>query len=178
MSGMEPLLIGAMVAGSAASAVTGLAASRNSAYASQMAGQESSRAAEFENQQLKIQSETAKIAADQAEAKRRSELVSSLETIQAIRAGRGVGAGSPTGAAIYGGAIDDEERNIATERFNYLQKSDISRRAAEMASRKARTSLLAGDLTAQSELLSGYSRAASTIAGTAGAFLPSRRAAS
>lgn len=147
------LAIAATVAGGALSAV-----------GSVMSGREQSRAAAFEKQQLDIQSKTALIAADQAEARRREELTSNLETIQAIRAGRGVGSNSPGGQAILTSVIDDQESDIATERFNYLQKSDISRRASEMAGRKARTSLLAGYIGAGADILGSVGKAAGTYA--------------
>lgn len=151
MSGLElmPLLaIGSSVGGGVLSA-----------YGSVMAGQETARAAEFEKQQLEIQAETAKTAALQAEAQRRTELASNIETIASIRAGRGVGSNSPTGQAIFTSFIEDEERNIRTERLNYLEKADMSRRAASMAGRKAKTSLLAGYLNAGSDILSSTSKA-------------------
>lgn len=150
MQALPILSIGAAVAGSAVSA-----------YGSVMAGRETARAAAFEQDQLRVQGEMQKIAADQAEARRREELTSSLETIQAIRSGRGVGAYSPTGEAILTSAIEDQEHNIAIERLNALSSADLSRRAAEMAGRKARTSLLAGNLTAASTLLTGAGKAAS-----------------
>ena len=157
MSGLEPFLI----AGAAAATVGGTALS---AAGSNLAGQESARAAEFERQQLEIQSQTARTAADQAEEQRRKELVSNMETIQAIRAGRGVGASSPTGQAILTSAIEEEERGIRIERANYLSKADLSRRASELAGRKARTSLLAGQLEAGSTIFSGVAKAASLYA--------------
>jgi hypothetical protein len=147
------LAIAATVAGAATQAAGSI-----------MAGREQSAAAQFEQQQLDIQSKTAMIAADQAEAKRREELTSNLETIQAIRAGRGVGANSPTGEAILTSATDDAESDIATERFNARQKADLSSRAAEMAGRKARTSLLAGYVGAGADILSGVGKAASIYA--------------
>jgi hypothetical protein len=153
MSGMEPLMIAAIVGGTAVQA-----------YGHQMAGQEASHAAEFEQQQLQIQAQTQKTAADQAEARRRDELTSNLETIQAIRAGRGVGAGAPGETALLTSVIDKQERDIGIERFNYLQKADLSQRAALLAGRKAQTSLLAGDLAAASDIFGGITRATSLYA--------------
>lgn len=135
-----------------------------------MQGQEQSRAAAFEEQQLlgqktqlQHQAENTRIAADQAEARRREDLVSNIEHIQSIRAGRGVGEASPTGMAILDSITGNVERDIGTERFNYLSKADSSRMAADnaglaasMSARKAKTSLLAG-----------YLNAGSTIAGSA-----------
>lgn len=150
---MEPLLIASIVAGSA-----------TAAYGHSMAGQEASRAAEFEQQQLQIQSQTSRTAADQAEARRRDELTSNLETIQAIRAGRGVGAGAPGETALLTSVIDRQERDIGIERFNYMQKADLSSRAAEMLGRKARTSLLAGDLAVASDIFGAGARVAGIYA--------------
>jgi hypothetical protein len=136
-----------------------------------MAGNEKARAAEFEQQQLygqqqqlKIQEENTRIQATQLEARRREELASSMETVQSIRAGRGVGQASPTGMAIFDSLVGNAERDIFTERFNVLSKADQSKRAAEnaglaaeMAGRKAKTSLLAGYLGAGETVLSaGY----------------------
>lgn len=125
-----------------------------------MAGQEKARSALFEQNQLQIQSQQAKTAADQSEANRRNALVSSLETIQAIRAGRGVGAASPTALAGIGGSIEETERNITAERSNYLTRADVSSRAASLAGTKAKTSLLAGYLgageAATGSFLKGY----------------------
>lgn len=145
-----------IIAGVAAVAGSGI-----QAYGAHKAGVEQARAAEFEKQQLEIQAQVARTAADQDEARRREALVSNMETIQAIRAGRGVGSNSPTGEAILTSAIDQQERDIGIERANYLTKADLSLRAAQLADRKARTSLLAGNLTAASDILSGVSRAAS-----------------
>lgn len=156
MSGMEPLLIASIVGGTAVQAI-----------GHSMAGQEASRAAEFEQQQLQIQAQTSRTAADQAEARRRDELTSNLETIQAIRAGRGVGAGAPGETALLTSVIDDQERNIGIERFNYLQKADLSRRAALLQGRKAQTSLLAGDLAVASDIFGAGSRLAWSLNGLA-----------
>jgi hypothetical protein len=149
MSGMEPLLIASVVAGSA-----------TAAYGHAMAGQEASHAAEFEQQQLQIQSQTQHIAADQEEARRRDELTANIETIQALRAGRGVGAGAPGETALLTSVIDTQERDIGTSRFNYLQRADLSSRAALLAGRKAQTSLLAGDLSAAGDVFGAGSRIA------------------
>jgi hypothetical protein len=129
-----------------------------SAGGSIMAGREASRAANFEAAQLKgqeaeldRQSQEYQIAGAQTEARRREELTSSLETIMAIRAGRGVGEVSPTAAAIYDSTLSDERRDVRTERYNYLSKAEQARLSARnanlsagLARKKAKTSLLAG----------------------------------
>lgn len=155
---MEPAFLLAAAAGST------VAGGATAAYGAHMSGVETARAAEFQKQQLDIQAQTAHTDADQAEAKRRNELTSQLETAQAIRAGRGVGSNSPTADAIFTSAIDTAEGDISTSRFNYMQSADLSRRASLMAERKARTSLLAGDLTAASDIFSTTGKAASIYA--------------
>lgn len=137
-----------------------------------MAGQEKAQSAALEQSQLlgqqqalERQSENAKIAADQAEARRREELVSNLQTIQSLRAGRGVGQLSPTGTAILTGFTDTAEGNLASERFNILSKADEARMGAEnagtaaaAAGRRVRSSLLAGYLGAGNAVASGVYR--------------------
>lgn len=146
MSGFEILPV-IMAAGSVASAA-----------GTTMQGKAASEAALFEQQQLQIQEQQNRTAAEQAEARRREELTRNLETIQAIRAGRGVGAASPTGRAIFDDIILDAERDFLTERSNYLTAADLSSRAATMAGRKAQTSLLAGYLGGASDLASGFGK--------------------
>lgn len=113
-----------------------------------MEGRERSNAYKFEADQLQQQSDSLKATAAQVEARRREDLTSSLETIAAIRAGRGVGQGSPTAQAIYGQIVEDESRDIRTERVNYLTKAEQSRMASVAAKRKAKTSLIASYIDA------------------------------
>lgn len=141
--------VGGIVAGTALSMV---GARRKS--------QEEAATAEFEAEQLKIQEQSNRIAASQAEAKRRNELVSSIETIQAIQAGRGVGLTSPTSVGIIGDVSASAERDIRAERLGYLTKAEQSRRLSEMATRKARYSLLAGDLEVAGAAVSGGTKIA------------------
>lgn len=146
-----------------------IASTALSATGSIMAGNEKARQANFESQQyqgqqrqLQIQEQNTRTAADQAETRRREELTSNMETISAIRAGRGVGEASPTGMSIFSALIGNSERDINTERFNYLQKADTTRIAAEnagiassMAAGKAKYSLLAGYLGAGADIAKG-----------------------
>ena len=148
MGAFAPVIaIGATVAGTAMQA-----------YGSAMAGREQSRTAEFEKQQLLVAEQQNRTAAMESEARRREELTASLENIQALRAGRNTGAYSPTGKAILTSTIEDVERDILIERANYLTRADLSRRAAEMASRRAKTSLLAGYLGAGEAVASGAAK--------------------
>lgn len=137
MSGLEPLAAAALIGGTAASAGGQL-----------MAAGEKSAAATFEQQQYEEQSQAQRTAAMQDETVRRRELTSNLETIQAIRAGRGVGGNSPTAMAIYGNAIGTSEDDIAASKANYAAKADLSDRAAFLSGRKSSTSMLAGALGA------------------------------
>jgi hypothetical protein len=138
---IAPYIFAAATAGSAASKV--------------MSGIESSRAAAFEEQQLKIKSDLARTAAAQSEARRRDDLTSALETISAVWAGRGVSMDSPTLRAVAGNEAGREERNIRAERLNYLTQADLYRQGAEFQGRRRRMSLLAGDIGALTTLAGG-----------------------
>lgn len=148
---MAALAIPALIVGTAASAVGTLSA----------AGQKAA-SAEFEQQQYQQQAQAAKTAALQDEAARRRDLNSSLEAIQAIRAGRGVGSGSPTAMAIYDSGIQRGEDDIAASKANYAAKADLASRAAYLSGKKASSSLLAGNLGALETVSGGifkYGRA-------------------
>lgn len=121
------------------------------------AGQQSA-AAQFESQQYQQQAQAAQTASMQTEAAQRRDLTSNLETIAAIRAGRGVGASSPTAEAIYGNAIDRSEDDIAASKANYAAKADLSQRAAILSERRGSTSLLAGFLGAGTDIATGAYR--------------------
>jgi hypothetical protein len=147
MSGLEILPIMA-IGGSIASATSSV-----------MAGNERARAARFEAEQYRIQEQSARTAAIQDETQRREELTSSLEAIQAIRAGRGVGSSSPTASAIFDSLSSDSSDDILTSRSNYATRADLSRRAASLSERRARTSMMTGYLSAAESLGSGVMRA-------------------
>ncbi|MCK1585491.1 hypothetical protein IVB03_39545 [Bradyrhizobium sp. 168] len=117
-----------------------------------MAAGQKSAAATFEQQQYEQQAQAARTASLQDETTRRRDLTSSLETIQAIRAGRGVGSASPTAMAIFGDTIGRSEDDIAASKANYSAKADLSTRAAFLSGKKAQSSLLAGDLGAISDV--------------------------
>ena len=141
---MAQLALPALIIGTAASAGSQL-----------MAAGEKSAAAEFEQQQYQQQAQAAKTAALQDETARRRELTSSLQTIQAIRAGRGVGTASPTAMAIYGDAITRWEEDIFASKANFAAKADLASRASYLSGRKAKTSLIAGNLGALETVAGG-----------------------
>jgi hypothetical protein len=203
MSGMEPLVIGAMVGSTAMSAGGRI-----------MAGSERASAANFEAAQMGVkrqqalirarqleghrgtlegeqdafeaQAENTRTAAAQAEAARRDELVSTMDTIEAIRAGRNVGEGGPTGRAMLNELMRVASRDIRTEQFNFRTKADAASRAAhnvgveiantdleiknqrlsadlyghgqQYARRRARTSLIAGLMGGAESVFSGIAR--------------------
>ena len=144
---MSALALPALVIGTATSAFGQLSA----------AGQQSA-AAEFESQQYAQAAQAQQTAGIQEETQRRRNLTSNLETIQAIRAGRGVGAGSPTAEAIYGNVTSNAEDNIQAAKANAAAKADLAHRASFLSAAKSSTSLLAGDLGAAGALASGAFR--------------------
>lgn len=141
MSGLEPLAIGALVAGTATSAAGSI-----------MAGNEKSAAAQFESQQYQQQAYAATTAGIQDETTRRRQLTSNIESVMAVRAGRGVGAGSPTAMSIYDTGIGQSEDDIQASKANATAKADLATRASYLSQRKASTSLLAGYLGAASSV--------------------------
>jgi hypothetical protein len=150
MSGIEiPLLIGATAVGTA-----------TSVYGQQMAGRESDASARFEADQLDRQAKATREAAGQDEAARRRDLESSLETIQVMRAGRGLSLDSPTGQAIVGGVVTAGERDIGISKANYLAKADNMELAAEQTRRKGHASLLAADIGSLTTIASGVGKIA------------------
>lgn len=131
------LAIGALIVGTAASAGSQI-----------MQGREQAKAAAFESDQMKIQAEATRTAAAQDETNRRNELTSSLETIEAIRAGRGLSGDSPGGMAILEGVTNRAERDIGISKGNYAMKADLLDRQSQLASSKGSMSLLSGYLGA------------------------------
>lgn len=81
---------------------------------------------------LKLQGQDLRIAQAQAETERREALTSNLETIMALRAGRGVGEG-PTSRAAYGKLISDSLADIRSERLSYSTAIDQARRESELS---------------------------------------------
>ena len=153
------LVIPAIVSAASAAAPYALAASTALSAGSQiMMGREQSKAAAFEAEQLRTQEQNYRTAAAQDEAARRTELTNNLETIEAIRAGRGVGSASPTGQVIEQNVTAAEERDIGIAKLNYLQRADLARRAAILSEGRAKTSLLASYLGAGATVGEGVYR--------------------
>lgn len=158
MSGMEipaAVAIGSSVIGagtsiygsmkSAEAQEAGKVASAASSHAQLMAAQEQAAAFEFEGRQYDRQGKQIRAAASSDEASRRDSLASSLETIDVLRAGRGLDPDSPTGRAIMSGITSTAEKNIETSKSNFALQSVNAELAGELSRRKARYSLLAGE---------------------------------
>ena len=126
-------------------------------------GQENARAAKFEQQQRKRQEEQARTAALQAEADRRAQLNENVQTIQALRSGRGLGLFSPGGLRLIESEIDAEQSSILTERGNLLQTAESARLAGLEAGRRRRSSLMAGYLGAAGATIGGAARSYSLL---------------
>lgn len=120
-----------------------------------MAGREQARAAKFEAQQYAIQAQVERTAAAQAEARKREELTSALGTIQAVRAGRGVGLSSPTGMATLTTVASEMTRDARQASLNHLLKADQSRMAGALSGKKATYSLLSGLVDAGADIAGG-----------------------
>jgi hypothetical protein len=131
------------------------ASSAMTAVGAVMTGREQARAADFERQQYEIDAQVNRTAAAQEDARRREELVSALGTIQAVRAGRGVGMSSPTGMAILTSTASEQVRDAQQARLNNLVKADRSRIAASMSGSRARYSLLSGFVNAGTAIAGG-----------------------
>jgi hypothetical protein len=147
MSGAEIPL--AMTAVSAGASLFGTASSAGAQgrqkQATLMAAQEQAAAHEFEGRQLDLQGKRIRSAGAVDEAARRIDLESSLQTIEALRAGRGLDPDSPTGRAITAGATERGEKNILTSKTNYALQAANSELQGELSRRKARFTLMAGE---------------------------------
>jgi hypothetical protein len=168
MSGMEIPLAIAAVGATGAGTVMSAGAQEKGKQASLMAAQEQSNAQNFEAGQYDIQGKRIRSAAAADEAARRTDLESSLETIDAMRSGRGLSLDSPTGRAISRNVTATGERNILNSRTNMLLQAEQSDAQAELSRRKARYSLLAGEAgasAADDQIAATYAGGVGKLAG-------------
>jgi hypothetical protein len=147
----DPVTIG-LALGAASSVVAGGA----SIAQGQARADAAEARAEAEAQQREIQAENAQIAAAQEEAQRRRELNDTLDTIQAVRASRGLQSTSPTGQNLVRRNVRQGERNIATARFNRMQQASRARMAADAARTQGR-------ITSSAARTGGFLRAGSSL---------------
>jgi hypothetical protein len=168
MSGMEIPLAVAAVGSTAASTFASGSALGKSKQATLMAAQEQANAQEFEGRQLDLQGKRIRSAAAVDEASRREDLMSSLDTIDVLRVGRGLDPDSPTGRAIAKGVTERGERNIAQSKTNYLLQAANSEMQGELSRRKARYSMLAGEAGASAiddQIMATYAGGVGKVAG-------------
>lgn len=121
------------------------AAAREEARVRKLAADEQAAAFEFEGRQNDRTATRYRSAAAVDEAARRRDLDSSLQTIDAMRSGRGLSLDSPTARAIRSGVTEAADRDILASRTNYLIESGNQELAGELARRKARFSTLTGE---------------------------------
>jgi hypothetical protein len=142
MSGMEILGAGLTVAGAA-----------TKAFADRRQGQAQKAALDYQAQQQRAQAEYTQIQGQQDAAGRRNALTSSLENMNAIIAGRGVGLASPTNAAITTGVVDRGERDIASAALGYQAKASQLTTGAQLSTQQGAFAETAGNLAAVSDIV-------------------------
>ncbi|MCA1831232.1 MAG: hypothetical protein LC750_00530 [Actinobacteria bacterium] len=111
-----------------------------------LASKEQAEAYEFESRQYERRGKAIRTAAAQDEAKRYDDLESSLETISAIRSGRGVDLDSPTGRAISDSVSAKALTDIRTSKSNYALEATSGDLASALAARKAAFTTYAGQM--------------------------------
>lgn len=124
-----------------------------SVYSSVKQGQAQSAALKAQQQQQQQKEQQLRTAAMQDEAARREELVANMNTLDAIRAGRGLSGTSPTALVIKDDATDTASDNMRVSRLNILNGADSARQQAEQAGSAASTALTTGYLNAGTSLL-------------------------
>lgn len=103
------------------------------------------------------QAQNAITAGDQAEAARRTDLISTLSAVNAIRASRGLDVASPTGMAIAGDLTKRAEAGIHVTRLNALNTASTDLARAGIAKAQGQAALIGGFLKGGTSLLgAGY----------------------
>lgn len=153
MSGAEPFLLAAAVGSSAYGTYQQVQAGnaqkealQSSREANLLASKEQAEAYQFEQRQYERRGQAIRTAAAQDETNRYDALQSNLETISAIRSGRGVDLDSPTGRAISDSVSSTALRDIRTSKSNYALEAANSDLAAALAARKAAYTTYAGQM--------------------------------
>lgn len=117
-----------------------------------LGGSAEKSAANAEALQYESNAKNAMIAADQRQGERLRDLRSTLSSIDALRAGRGLDVSSPTGAAIRDRVNDDATRAIGTDRLNALNQASANYGAATNARNQGQAAYIGGFLKAGSKL--------------------------
>lgn len=92
-------------------------------------------------------------AADQSESLRRQDLLSTLSSIDATRASRGLEVASPTGMAIRNNTTARADQAIGTENLNYRTQSQSYKTQAGISRSQGQSALIGGFLKGGSKLL-------------------------
>lgn len=142
--GVDPVTIA--IAASAVSSAVGV-------YGSIQQGQAQSAALKSQQQQQQQKEQQLRTAAMQEETARREELVANMNTMDAIRAGRGLSGTSPTALVIKDDVTSDAMDGMRVSRLNILNGADSARQQAEQAGSAASTALTTGYLNAGKSLL-------------------------
>ena len=178
MTGIEEVAIAAAVVADAASATAGVMGAQAQAKAVQAQADSqayeaevAARNAEAMRRQYEQQAQDQKTAALEAEAQRRDELVSTLGSIDTIRASRGLSRLSPTGQVLRQVTTQNAEANLSAEKVGLLTGAEQSSLQANQQGVLA-NSLRVGAKMAQdnasaqagSILTAGYVGAGATLA--------------
>lgn len=149
MSGMEFVGAGLTVAGAL-----------GKANAEVRQGQAQKAALQYQAQQQRAQAQYTGIQELQDESGRRNALTTSLESIQALMAGRGVGLASPTNVAINTGIVDRGERDISSAKLGYEAKKSQLTTGAQLAEQQGAFAEEAGKTSAVGSLIGAGSQIA------------------
>lgn len=142
MSGMEFVGAGLTVAGAL-----------SKANADTKQGQAQKAALDYQAQQQRAQAQYTEIQGLQDESGRRNALTTSLGSMQALMAGRGVGMASPTNVAIDTGVVDRGERDIASAKLGYQAKASQLTTGAQLSTQQGAFAEEAGKSAAVADIL-------------------------
>lgn len=134
-------------------------------YGSIQQGQAQSAALKAQQEQQKQHEDHLRTRAVQDEAARREELVANMNTMDAIRAGRGLSGTSPTALVIKGDVTSDAMDDMRVSRLNILNGAESARQQAEQYGSAASTALTTGWIGAGKSLLDFGASAADRLKG-------------
>lgn len=134
-------------------------------YGSIKQGEAQSAAMKAQQQQQQQHEQQLQTRAMQDEAARREELVANMNTMDAIRAGRGLSGTSPTALVIRNDATNTAMDDMRVSRLNILNGAESARQQAEQYGSAASTALTTGYLSAGKSLLDFGTSAADRLKG-------------
>lgn len=130
-----------------------------SAVGSISAGISANSQARAEAAQYDQNAKAALTAADQSEALRRQDLISTLSSIDAVRSARGLDVASPTGQVIAQNRTQRAEEGIDTENLNFRTQAQSYKTQAGIKRSQGSAALLSGFLKGGSSLFGAGSDA-------------------